>query len=711
MKSTFGGLVDAFRGARDAATNPPVPYTGRRGSIGVLMPMRNDREAQQAAMGANGTLFGIVHKTSTAQAALTWRLYRKAKSGQKEDRTEITSHAFLDLWNKPNDFYSGYEFREAIQQHMDLVGEWWILVQRSAVARGIILGLWPIRPDRMYPVPSVDKFIAGYMYVSPDGEKIPLGIDEVIQTKMPNPLDPYRGMGPVQSILTQIDSVKYSAEWNRNFFLNSAEPGGIIEVDKRLSDDEFDEMTKRWREQHQGISAAHRVAVIEQGKWVDRKYTNRDMQFAELRTLSRDEIMEAYGFPKTMLGIAVDVNRANAETGKEIFDENLTIPRADRMRDMLNTRLLPLVDPAGVKGIEVDYDDPKGDNQEQANAERQSKTEAWSALVLAGADPEEAADVVGLPRMKWVGIPAAGAGPTGVTPEPIAQPAPEPSTEETAPESGAGSVPLAAPEPENAWRRLNVAPRPRNEITKPEDVDLTAVQEEWQSALDALNTHWGAIVLTAWYADLTTQVRRAVDDGDIAALTQLTLDTDAARTDLLRAMENLASSAGALVRREAEAQGVDDVEPTDPPRGELDDVATVTTGILAAGAVLSAASAALTAYGPGVAAHAVADAVAAHLAALTDAQPRMQLGRALTAAQNSGRLATILAGPEAAVYASEVNDSHTCPPCRAIDGKWLGNANDEGVSRSVRDAYPSSGYVGCQGGPRCRGTIVAIWRK
>ncbi|KKK81335.1 hypothetical protein LCGC14_2814460, partial [marine sediment metagenome] len=63
-----------------------------------------------------------------------------------------------------------------------------------------------------------------------------MGVDDVVQLKMPNPLDPYRGMGPVQSILADLDSERYSAAWNRNFFINGAEPGGIIEVDRRLDD-------------------------------------------------------------------------------------------------------------------------------------------------------------------------------------------------------------------------------------------------------------------------------------------------------------------------------------------------------------------------------------------------------------------------------------------------------------------------------------------
>jgi HK97 family phage portal protein len=248
----------------------------------------------------------------------------------------------------------------------------------------------------MTPVPDRDNFLAGWVYSGPDGEQIPLPRADVIQIRMPNPLDPYRGMGPVQALLADLDSIKYSAEWNRNFFLNSAEPGGIIEVDRRLSDDEFDEMTERWREQHQGVAQAHRVAVLEQAKWVDRKFTQRDMQFAELRNVSRDVIREAFGFPKFMAGLVDDVNRANAEASKAMYAEELTVPRAERWKGALNNDFLPQFGTTST-GLEFDYDSPVPANSEANNAERLSKATAAKTYVDAGYDGDSVKEALDLP--------------------------------------------------------------------------------------------------------------------------------------------------------------------------------------------------------------------------------------------------------------------------------------------------------------------------
>ena len=261
------------------------------------------------------------------------------------------------------------------------------------------MSLWSVRPDRMEPVPHREKFLAGFIYTGPSGERVPLETHEVIQIKYPNPFDPYHGLGPVQSILVDIDAAKYSAAWNRNFFLNSATPGGVIQVDKRLSDDEWNEFTNRWRESHRGMGAAHRVAVLEQGaEWVPNAHTIRDMDFGNLRGMSRDVMREAFTIHKAILGTSDDVNRANAVTAQEHFESFLLTDRLDRWKDVLNCSYLPLFGSTG-EGVEMDYEDPVTSNREADALELKSKAQAAQWLVDAGYDPHDVLETVGLPDM------------------------------------------------------------------------------------------------------------------------------------------------------------------------------------------------------------------------------------------------------------------------------------------------------------------------
>src|SRR4029077_15714005 len=168
-----------------------------------------------------------------------------------------------------------------------------------------------------------------------------------------------RGMGPVQTVMVDLGAEKAAAEWNRNFFRNSALPGGMVEIEKNLTEDEFKEHQWRWAEGHQGVANAHRVAILEGGMhWVDAKITQRDMQFTDLRGMSSMKIREAFGIPKFAVGDVDDVNRATAEASKAWFAEQLTVPRLERIKGALNNDLLPLFGALSADSLEFDYDNP-----------------------------------------------------------------------------------------------------------------------------------------------------------------------------------------------------------------------------------------------------------------------------------------------------------------------------------------------------------------
>lgn len=713
MRSPLGSLFN----------KAPVPFVSR-GHVTMPFMHRRDAEAQMRAMGSVGTLFAIVHRTSNAVAQVEWKLWRTAKSGKEEDRTEVTSHAALDLWNKPNPYMPQQEFVETIQQHIDLTGEGWWVIARNARA-AIPLELWPVRPDRMEPIPDPVEFLTGYLYLGPSGERVHLKRDEVIQLRTPNPLDPYRGAGPVQSLLADLDATRYSAEWNRNFFLNSAEPGGIVEVEKRLSDDEFDEFNARWGEQHKGVANAHRVGLLEAGmKWVDRKYTMRDMQFAELREVSREIIREAFGMPKGMLGTVDDVNRANAEAGEVMFARYLVKPRLERIKQALNHDLLPLFGVAA-KGLEFDYCDPVPADRELEAKELTAKAEAARNLIEAGAYGPEALAAIGLPEIAFgkpdadpqqelliklvTAAPAALASTLlpllgiDVPAPPAPQPAPDqPSAEPPAAPEARGSVSLF-----DLARARPRAPHPRRpalrDAADEEDEDeLDAVRAALEEALQQLLDDWEAIS-AAQRDELVEQVRQAVEDEDTAALSALTASSEDAAEALTAALVAMYGTAAAQAVQEAAAQDAT-VEQPPPPEDDLGALATAVAALLAAGLAAAAGREALRLLTPGADAGTVAGQVRVYLEELPDRPLRDALGGVLHRAVNVARL-TVLSAAQALssalrLVASEKNDANACQPCKALDGTVFDGA------AGAWAAYGTGGYHACQGGVRCRGTVV-----
>lgn len=373
----------------------PVPMAPRTAASSLFSNTKSTREL--SAMGSVGTLFAIVNQLSTAVAQVEWKLWKPAKSGIKEERTPVLDHPALVVWNKPNKFYTRQEFVETFQQHVDLVGEgWWVV---SYIGNKPI-ELWPIRPDRMEPDKHPTDFITGYTFTSTDGQKVKLGLNEVVMLRMPNPVDPYRGLGPVQSLLLDLDSSRLASEYNRNFYFNSALPGAVITYPEEISDDGIARLQAQLADEHQGVSNAHRTLILENAaKFGNRGYSKRDMQWVQEIPVIRDRILEAFAYPKAMLGIVEDVNRANAQTLMAVFAENHVKPRLERIKLALNHDFLPLFGSFG-KGVEFDYENPVPQDSEAQNAERDSVIQAYATLINAGVNSEDAAGYLRIPNMR-----------------------------------------------------------------------------------------------------------------------------------------------------------------------------------------------------------------------------------------------------------------------------------------------------------------------
>lgn len=77
---------------------------------------------------------------------------------------------------------------------------------------------------------------------------------------------------------------------------------------------------------------------------------------------------------------------------------------------------------------------------------------------------------------------------------------------------------------------------------------------------------------------------------------------------------------------------------------------------------------------------------------------------AVQSAHNLGHQEAAATVPAVArIYASELLDRNTCGPCSLIDGHEY-----DSEAQALAD-YPTGTYVDCEGGDRCRGTLVYVW--
>lgn len=260
--------------------------------------------------------------------------------------------------------------------------------------------------------------------------------------------------------------------------------------------------------------------------------------------------------------------------------------------------------------------------------------------------------------------------------------------------------PVAAAAPVVAGRRL------RRALTEQEiaaAIDVETMETEWVDARDQLaallvdaRVQLGSAAVAA--IEAMSAVEAATLGDDLAALLAgETVDTTAVEALLA----STAARGAAQVVGEAARQGVV-VDAPDVAYGERARAeAAGLVGRLARQVADSAQAAAQVAAGPGASPATVADAVAGHLDSLSTAGPERQAAGATSRATHAGRVTALAEVPYRQIYSSELLDSSTCGPCSLIDG-----TSYDSLDEALAD-YPGGGYRACEGGERCRGTLVA----
>ena len=117
----MSSLIGKMLAKAGSSSEPPVPFAGRGYLRQSGMDMGADPTSYMRAYGASGTVFSIVSLLARQTAKKDWHLYRKQPedgrrrytTGDKgsDQRVEVIKHLAMKLWNRPNDFMTGFQLR------------------------------------------------------------------------------------------------------------------------------------------------------------------------------------------------------------------------------------------------------------------------------------------------------------------------------------------------------------------------------------------------------------------------------------------------------------------------------------------------------------------------------------------------------------------------------------------------------------------------
>lgn len=340
---------------RTKAASVPPPVAALADATGTTWGLDlPEAEAQLDAMQKVAIVYGCVHRRATKTASAQFHLFRRVKDANGEvTLRRIFQHPALDLLERVNRWTTQWEAQYLTQADLDLTGNsFWFKLRKRITFSGIPVTsppvqMWRLPPENVDIITSEKGFIRLYM-LRVNGKEIPIDPDDMLHHRLPNPLDPWRGLSPLQAATLAISGDYMAAKWANSTIKKGGRLAGVI-TGQDLDERRIKLIETQWKQKHGGPDAVGGWAFLP-GDLTAQKFsmTPQEMDFLGLRRFTREEIASViYGVPLSKLGITEQVNRANMKESDEGF-----------LRDTMAPMLIMIAQRFTEFLIQADYGDP-----------------------------------------------------------------------------------------------------------------------------------------------------------------------------------------------------------------------------------------------------------------------------------------------------------------------------------------------------------------
>lgn len=166
--------------------------------------------------------------------------------------------------------------------------------------------------------------------------------------------DPW-GFSELSPIFMELEQYIEASTHNLSLLKRGARPSGAIKVDDALTDDQFQRLHQQLEQFYSGSQNAGRAMILEGGDFVEMSQSNKDMDFATLKTDITTTIYNSLKIPLPIVS-ADHSSYNNMETAKLNFYDNCILPVTRRILEELTIFLMPRYDKTGNLELRVDLD-------------------------------------------------------------------------------------------------------------------------------------------------------------------------------------------------------------------------------------------------------------------------------------------------------------------------------------------------------------------
>jgi HK97 family phage portal protein len=297
------------------------------------------RNVSQATALNYSAVFACIRVISETLASLPLITYRRLEPRGKE---RAASHPlFRVLHDQANSEMTSMIFRETITAHAVSWGNGYAEIERDRAGR--VIGLWPLLPDRTWPVRR--NKVLSYRTIIGSGE-VGLRADQVLHVPGLG-WDGLAGYSPITLFREAIGLGLAAEELGGRFFGDGMKPGGVLEYPGKFENDEArTEFRRVFNEAYKGLSNAQRLLILEDGlKWKSTSIPPNDAQFLETRKFQIREIARIFRVPPHLIADLDNATFTNIEhQGLEFIIYTLR-PWLVRWEQAIKSRLITAREP------------------------------------------------------------------------------------------------------------------------------------------------------------------------------------------------------------------------------------------------------------------------------------------------------------------------------------------------------------------------------
>lgn len=241
----------------------------------------------------NTAVLACVRVITESLASLPLIVYRQ--QGRNRDRaTDLGLYEVLH--DQTNLELTSFDYRELKFAHTLLWGNAYSEIEWSEA--GEVLGLWPLNPAVTEPVRVKGKL---YYVTQVGNETISLPAWRVHHLRGLG-TDGLRGLSMIRLAMNAIGLGQATEEFGGRFFSNGARPGVVLKHPGVLSEGAYNRLKESWNAEHQGLSNAHRVKILEEGlDMTTLGIPPEEAQFLETRKFQLAEVARIFRVPAHMV--------------------------------------------------------------------------------------------------------------------------------------------------------------------------------------------------------------------------------------------------------------------------------------------------------------------------------------------------------------------------------------------------------------------------